>query len=113
MSFKISVSESYFAPVTVELPGSKTKNVFDAEFRRLSQDELTGLTAKIKEAGMDDKAVAREVVCGWSAKHVLDEDGNAVDYSTQALEEMLNIYPVAASIVTAFYASISGSRVKN
>lgn len=109
--FKIATTPSYIAPVTVELPGSKIKNVFDAEFRRLSQDEIQRLNTRVSAGEVDDKAFCNEVMIGWAG--VTDEDGAEIEFSVANLEKLLAIYPVPASIVQAFFASLSGARAKN
>lgn len=111
--FKIAVTETYLAPVEVQLPGSKSKQTFEVEFLRLSQDELNALVARAKGGEVDDRQFAREVVVGWNAKHVQDADGGSVEFSAQALENLMGIYPVPSAIVDAFYNSISGARLKN
>lgn len=108
--FQIAQTESYFAPVTVELPGVKSKQVFDVEFVRLTQDEIASLYEKSRELTIDDKDFCRRVVVGWNG--VSDQHG-AVEFSATALDALLQIYPVAASIVQAYNASLLGARAKN
>lgn len=108
--FQIAQTETYLAPVTVELPGVKTKQVFDAEFVRLTQDEIANLFEKARELTIDDKDFCRRVVVGWNG--VNDQHG-AVEFSAAALDALLRIYPVAASIVQAYNASLAGARAKN
>lgn len=108
--FKIAVTETYLAPVTVELPGSKTKHVFDAEFRRLSQPELDALLAGVREGGLDDAGFCRAVICGW--KGVADEGGE-LEFGAANLDRLLEIYPVARCIAEGFFASIAGAARKN
>lgn len=108
--FKITTTPSYFTPVTVELPGSKTKNVFDAEFVRLPKADIDALLERVNQGEVDDAAFAREIMIGW--KGVSDEDGD-LEFSTSNLDTLLGIYPVARTIVEAYFASLSGSRLKN
>jgi Phage tail assembly chaperone len=108
--FQIAQSETYTAPVTVESPGVKTKQTFDAEFRRLSQAEVKAMYEKARTGEIDDAQFCREIVVGWSG--IKDEHGE-VDFSPRALDSLLEIYPLASSIVQAFNASIAGSRTKN
>lgn len=113
MSFSVALSETYSATVSVQLPGDKAVRKFDLEYFRKSQDEIESLIARAKSRELNDKQFAREIVSGWKDRQVLDEEGNAVEFSAQALEDLMSIYPVPSAIVEAFYTSISGARVKN
>lgn len=113
MSFKVALTETYAAPVSVLLPGDKSPYKFEIIFHRKTQDEVELLSSQARTKTITDKQFCREIVAGWGGKQVLDEDGTPIEYSTMALEELLCIYPVPASIVESFYASISGARLKN
>ena len=70
--FKISQSNTYLWPVTVEMPddgGKFTKHTFDAEFRRLSVDELSALGDTDDTGG----TACRRILAGW--KGVVDDNG--------------------------------------
>lgn len=108
--FKIATTTTYTAPVTVELPGSKTKQVFDAEFKRLSQPELTDLTGRIDRKEIDDDTFIDEVLVGW--KGVSDEHGE-MEFTAANLESLLKIYPVGRCIINAFFSSLAGAKQKN
>jgi len=108
--FKIALPETYTAQITVELPGSKVKNVFDAEFSRLSQSDVESLLSRVREGDLDDAAFCRTVMVGW--KGVVDDAG-ILAFSPAALDTLLNIYPVARCIVEGFFASLEGARLKN
>lgn len=113
MAFKLAVSETYPHDVIVQLPGEKTPRKLVLDFRRLSQEQLADLSARSRGGEIDDKQFGREVVAGWGDRAVTDEAGDAVEFSASALEGLLNIYPVPASIVTGFYESIGGAKQKN
>lgn len=108
--FKIALTETYTAPVSVELPGTKTKQVFEAEFRRLSRDEITRLYSRAGESEIDDAGFCREVMVGW--RGVSDETG-PIEFSPAALDTLLAIYPLAACIVQSFNASLAVAKQKN
>lgn len=108
--FKISASATYTTPVTVELPGSKQKSIFDAEFRRLSQQEVENLMERAREGGMSDAAFVREVMVGWN--RVNDESGE-LEFSAVNLDKLLAVYPVAACIIKAYTDSLAGARLGN
>lgn len=109
--FKISVSDSYSWPVTVLLPGESVPNEFDIEFRRLSQAELTVLMSEINSQALNDDEVCRRIVCGWAK--VRNEDGEAIEFTDERFEQLLNIYPVPKCIVKAFDESLKGAKRKN
>jgi len=113
MAFKLAVSETYPHAVIVQLPGEKTPRKLELDFYRLSQAQLTDLSARSRAGEIDDKQFGREVVAGWSGKAVTDEAGDAIEFNASALEQLLEVYPVPASIVTAFYESIGGAKQKN
>lgn len=109
--FKIALTETYESPVLIELPGEKKKHEFTGIFNRFSQDELNTLRERIQSEELNDKQFCAEVLAGW--KGVRDESGEELEFTNSNLDKVLNIYPVAASIVSAFYASISGAKLKN
>jgi len=109
--FKIALTETYEHPITVEIPGDKKKHEFVGIFNRFGRDELDAMRARISADELDDKAFSSEVLAGW--RGVRDADGNEMDFTPANLDLLLDIYPVASSIVMAFYASISGAKLKN
>lgn len=113
MSFTVALTETYTATVSVQLPGEKIVRKFDLNFYRKTQEEIESLISRSKSLEFNDKQFCREVVAGWNDKQVLDEEGNSVEFNTEALYQLMSIYPVPSSIVEAFYASISGARSKN
>lgn len=108
--FHIAQKETYTAPVVVEMPGVKAKQTFNAEFKRLSQDEINALFGKVKSSEIDDKQFCRDVLAGWTG--VNDADGELI-FSAESLESVLNVYPLPAAIVQAYSESLTGARLKN
>ena len=108
--FKIALTETYTAPVTVVLPGSTTKHVFDAEFKRLSQPDVESLMTRVRAGKLPDAELCREVLVGWNG--VADEAG-PMSFSPTTLDKLLRIYSVAGSIVNGFFASLDGAQLKN
>lgn len=109
--FKIALTETYEHPVIIEIPGDKKRHEFTGTFRRFSQSELDDLREQIQDAQLDDAQFCREVLVGW--KGVRDEDGAEIEFNSGNQDKLLDIYPVASSIVQAFYASIAGAKLKN
>jgi hypothetical protein len=107
--FKVAINPSYFAPVDVQIPGA-TKQTFDCEFKRMAQDEIDALMQKVKAGDLTDADICRHVVVGW--KGIQDNDGD-IQFSITALDDVLNIFPLARCIAEAFLVSLAGSRSKN
>jgi hypothetical protein len=111
--FKLSQSETYFWPVTVEVPmdgGKFDKQTFDAEFKRLDQTRLKEIYEKAGAGELTDASIAAEVLAGW--KSVSDESGD-VPFSETSKQKLLNVPLVTGSVVKAFFESIAGSKRKN
>ena len=108
--FKLSVSGTYFARVDVDLPGGG-KASFDAQFRRLSQSEMDSLGARLKEGALDDQELVDDVLVGWIG--VAGEDGEALEFNETNKQRVLDIVPVRACVLRAFFESFSKARGKN
>lgn len=112
--FKIALSPTFRAPVTVEIvgaDGSPQKYPFTAEFRRLKLSELEDLMARIRDKGLSDPDVLREVVSGWA--QVVDEAGSELPFSADALEQVLEIPEACRALVNAFMTKVTGARRGN
>jgi hypothetical protein len=121
--FKLNQSDTYFFPVTVELPidgGKFDKVKFDAEFKRLPRAQIKDIMSRVGTTAPDgskiedpinDDGVLDRVFVGW--KGIVDEKGDVVEYSQTAREAVLEIHGVAAGIVRAWFDSLSGSKTKN
>jgi len=98
MTFKLSNATSYEWPVAGEIAGVRFS--FKGQFAFLRQERIEELTQQLArrqrllEVGQDDpdlsgvhaRAVAAEVLVGWSG--VTDDDGEAVPFSPATLEQM-------------------------
>ena len=91
------------------MPG-KAKQTFEVEFRRLTQSELTEMGDKIEVGQISDADVCREVVIGWNG---VQNDAGDIVFSPSALDDVLDIFPLASNISAVFFASLSGARRKN
>ncbi|MBI2313585.1 MAG: hypothetical protein HYU77_13880 [Betaproteobacteria bacterium] len=114
--FKLGLSDRYYYPVTVRIPvdGKKPHEfTFDAEFRRLSQDEIQALLQEVQSGAIDDAALARRVWIGWRPGHVVDEGGAALEYSESARERLMSVFPTQSAIIEAWSDAIRGGREKN
>ena len=122
--FTLDLSGTYCWPVAVEVPedGRHRKMSFNGEFQRLHQDRVNELYSAMQErlvamqAGesspdlIDDRAIADEVLCGWSG--ILDADGEEIAYSAAIKAKLLNVQSVAAAVVTAWGESLRGAKKK-
>lgn len=122
MAFKIVQSATYKWPVKITLAldnGKRCTDTFTAEFKRLPQDRINEIVKEVRRSEYDrdldetinDQDACREIMVGWS--DVVDDDGEAVPFSTDALNELLNIPTVASQIVTHWFGSLDNSKRKN
>lgn len=108
--FKIAQTPSYFAPVEVNIPGVSGKQTFDVEFKRLTRPEIAALQERIAADATSSRDICHELVIGW--KGVQGEAGE-LEFSVTNLDAVLDIHPVEQSVIAAFFASITGARLKN
>jgi len=125
VAFVLKQSSSYRWPVTIRMPadgGKREKQSFEAEFKRLPQSRIAEIQVqaqklvKAAEAGeqlegISDVSVADEVLVGWSG--ILDEDGDEVPYSQTNKAMLLEVPLMAASLVQAYFASLTDEKRKN
>jgi hypothetical protein len=125
VAFILKQSSSYSWPVAIRMPadgGKREKQSFEAEFKRLPQSRIAEIQAmaqklvKAAEAGeqlegISDVSVADEVLVGWSG--ILDEDGEEVPYSETNKAILLEVPLMAASLVQAYFASLTDEKRKN
>jgi len=123
MGFKLSTATSYPWPVAGELAG--TRYSFTAQFAFLDQERIDYLLvasakrAALLKRGEDDpdlagvtaRAIAAEVLAGWSG--VTDDDGEPIDFTAAAADKFLRIQGVAAAIVEAWGESLEGGKRGN
>lgn len=111
--FKLTQSQSYTWPVSVNIPTDKgqfEKQTFDGEFKRMSDSRLKEIRTKVEADEMTDADFSREVMVGWRG---VSEDGTEVPFSQAALDQLLDIPGVSAAIVMAVIESLSGLKRKN
>lgn len=102
--------------------GKREKQSFEAEFKRLPQSRIAEIQAQAQKLvkaleageqleGISDVSVADEVLVGWSG--ILDEDGEEVPYSETNKAMLLEVPLLAASLVQAYFASLTDEKRKN
>ena len=123
MGFKLSTASSYPWRVSGRLAGESYS--FTAEFAFLDQERIDYLLvasakrAALLKRGEDDpdlagvtaRAIAAEVLVGWSG--VTDDDGEPIDFTSAAADKFLRIQGVAAAITEAWGESLEGARQGN
>lgn len=106
---KIVLSPTYFAPVTLHLlaeDGSPQKFEFHGLFKRLSTQEHEELMGRAKKLNLSDTAVARELLIGWRDGDVLGADGQALRFSTESLNALLQINGSGTAICKTYVDSV-------
>lgn len=108
MAFKIALSPSYRAKVTVEVPtesGRNDKSEFTVEFKRVSMERVDELR-KLQQID-----VLRDVVIGFSG--LIDADNTEVPFNNATLEALLAIPHALFAMADAFWTSIYKAKEKN
>ena len=111
--FKLNQSQTYFWPVSVQIPsngGTFEKQVFDGEFKRMTDSRLKEIRAKVEADEMTDADFVREVMVGWKG---VTDDGVDVPFSQSTLDQLLEIPGVSAAVVVSVIESLSGLKRKN
>lgn len=112
--FKLNLSDSYFWPVTIQLPtdgGKMEKHTFDVQFKRLPQSDVVKLVDRVSEREATFVDVSKEIVVGW--KGIQEPDGTELVFSDSALAKVLEISGMGSAIAQAFLDSARGLKVKN
>lgn len=105
---------TYFWPVKFEVPqsgGTHKKETLNIEFKRIPQSEIKKLLEGEADKPATDVEFSKAVVVGW--KDVQDEDGSPIEFSSESLQQILEVPMVAKSVVSSYLESIAGSKVKN
>ncbi len=112
--FKISKDDSYYWPVTVEMPvdgGRFEKASFEVKFKRLPQSRFEELVEGAKDGAVSDKEICSEVVCGW--KSIADKDGSPLEYNETNRELLIEDVLAVRAIALSYIESLRGIRRKN
>lgn len=87
------------------------KLTFDGKFKRLPQDALDALMARVSAGEVSDDDVCRAVFDGW--RDVRNEHGEELTYSEENRAILLNTFPVRPSVVKAWFESLRVGKRKN
>lgn len=111
---KLKPDPRFTAPVLVPVPGREAVEIA-LRFRHKSRAELAEFSARAMKAHGDgaDLELLLEVVDGWE-RAVVDDSGNAVPFSSEALAALIDAYPGAVmAILRGYFAAHNEARTKN
>lgn len=112
--FTLATSQTYLTPVKVDMydeSGKLKTHVFKARFRRVDQKELDDINDRLMNKTLSDNELLKQVTVGF--EDVLDEKGNRIEFSDEAFDQLLNIFPVRPTMVTTFFNTIGNAIRKN
>lgn len=115
MALKLSNTERFYWPVSVNLPvdgGRFEKQEFEALFPRMKVSEVEALVGKVYTGEIKSpRQAVRSIVHGW--RGVVD-DGQDVQFNDANVDALLDIPGVANAVFEAFREAMSGAaRAKN
>lgn len=112
--FNLDLSSSYWWPVPFGVPAEDGLKVlemsFEAQFRRMSTEEVDALLEDARVNKKPDSQVARSLLVGW--RKVVGA-GGAVPFTPEAFDRLLAVPGAGSSIMKAFFESLSKGAEKN
>jgi hypothetical protein len=110
MALRIVPNPSFRAKVSLSVPGADAPAVIEVEFRHKGRTEFAAWWES--SGGRRDEEILGDVIAGWS--DVVDEHGNAVAYTREALALLLDRFPASAIELRDAYArELFEAREKN
>ncbi len=109
--FTIRKEHTFRHKVTVRVPvdGGFSNETFTAVFKVLPKDKAEELLERVKDA--PDVGLLREILVGF--EDVMDEAGNAIEYSDETRDLLIGIPYVAIPLIKAYHEANLGFRAKN
>lgn len=107
MAFRLSQKPTFKVRVTVPVPNDKgghDNNTFVAVFKRTPHSELIEIT----ERHTPDAEIVRDRMVDWELTDA--ETNQAVPFSTENLDALLEIQPAPKYIAKAFYEAAQGGK---
>lgn len=107
MAFKMAQKPTFKVKVTVPVAndrGGVDKNTFVAVFKRTSTDELNALG----EQRLSDADLVRDRIVDWELTDA--ETNQAVPFTAENLEALLQIQPTPRFVAAAFYENVLGGK---
>lgn len=112
--FRISASPAYWAKVEVPVKDENGKDQimkFDAQFKRVTQEELEELIERGRRGQLPDAQLLDQVWLNW--RGVGDEAGEELSFNATNRARLCAIVPTQACVVKAFFTSIGSARLGN
>ena len=101
--FKLRPNPTFFAVALIPVPGGEPQPL-ELEFRHRKRSELKVFAASLE--GRSDDEIVPDMVVGWR--------GADVEFSPEALAELLEQYPAApAAIAATYYREHTAASRKN
>lgn len=109
--FVLRMPAAFWWTVRVPVPADDDYTVatLELQFKPVPQarlDQFRGIGLEDGQALPPETEICRRVVCGW--RNLTDAAGAAVEFSPEALEHLLAVPVVRASIVATYMAVMSG-----
>lgn len=107
MAFRLAQKPTFKVRVTVPVPNDKgghDNNTFEAVFKRTTHSELVDLAS----AGMTDAQIVRDRMTDWVLTDA--ESNQAVPFTTENLDALLEIQPAPKYIAKAFWEAAQGGK---
>ncbi len=114
MAFVLKQSDTFFWPVSFDVPesgGKHRRQTFDAEFRRLPQSRLKELGELVGQSEISESCLLYQSECGW--RGVTDDQGEEIPFSEGMMRQLLDVPFMAATIFGAYTDSLQGAKRKN
>ena len=113
--FTLDLSDTFFWPVRFRVPREDgtghDEQTFDAEFRRLKQEEITGMLKRAGAESLSDAQLAAEILVGW--KGVVDRQKAPIPYSEGARDRALSVPGMGSAVMTSFFDAHAKAVEKN
>lgn len=108
--FKINPAPTFRARVPLSVPGADSAVTVEFEFKHKGRTALAVWWKSVD--GRKDAEILAEIIASW--KGPIDDKGEPVQFSVEALSQVLDNYPAsAAEILTAYEKELWKSREKN
>ena len=122
MKFSISTKHSFSWPVKMMVPdpkraGAKMEQKFTGQFLYLPRSEVNQIAEHYKtltdpgERADNEHELIRRVFVGWDAD-VVDDDGEAIAFSAEALNQALELDWFRAGVYRAYAEATSQERAR-
>jgi len=110
MGVRLSASKTYKTQVNFDMineAGKKEKQSFEAEFKRLTRDQVKDLV----ESGKSDNEMVSEVMVGWKLTNT--DTGEDLPFTDVSRDALLTIPGTGGVTMLAFLETVGASRQKN